>query len=253
MVMEHSQTPVSSGPPTEQQLAFERLQQMAHFQAGFLGTASHELRAPINRIIGLHQLILEDLCESPEEERDFLRQAHAGIFEVLQTLDVLIQVSKVDIGSIQPKREPVMVDGVLAKVRELIEKKCINRQCRLEIAASPPALLAEADTQWLQQLLLLLLDGALVAGSQRLSLAAQTADSSTINIQLISDVAVEQWSAPVVATSAEASDPATVDISPGFRYQLAERMARHLKGALWLSPAQEQGSDIVLSLPEANF
>ena len=187
---------------------------------------------PINRIIGLHQLILEDLCENPEEERDFLRQAHQAIFEVLQNLDLLIQVSKFDIGAVEPKQEPVLVDGVFAKVRELMEMKCLNRQCRLEIVAPPPALLVEADNHWLQQLLLLLLDGALVAGGQRLSLAAQTVNGSTVDIKLTTDVAVEQWSEPAAPT--DASDPDAVDISPGFRYQLARRMAQHLKGTLKL-------------------
>ncbi|MGB3135989.1 MAG: hypothetical protein WBB18_04195, partial [Nodosilinea sp.] len=49
----------------ELQLAYDRLLHQAQHQAAFLGTASHELRAPINQIISLHQLILEDLCEDP--------------------------------------------------------------------------------------------------------------------------------------------------------------------------------------------
>jgi len=248
-MMNSSQAPEPLSPISENPLAFERLQQMAHFQAGFLGTASHELRAPINRIIGLHQLILEDLCENPEEERDFLRQAHQAIFEVLQNLDLLIQVSKFDIGAVEPKQEPVLVDGVFAKVRELMEMKCLNRQCRLEIVAPPPALLVEADNHWLQQLLLLLLDGALVAGGQRLSLAAQTVNGSTVDIKLTTDVAVEQWSEPAAPTDASAPD--AVDISSGFRYQLARRMAQHLKGRLSCQDTQETGSELCLTLPEA--
>ncbi len=241
-------------PAQQQQLAFDRLQQIAHFQAGFLGTASHELRAPINRIIGLHQLILENLCEDPEEEREFLQQANQAIFEVLRNLDLLIQVSKFDIGAVAPKQEPVLLDGVFAKVRQFMEKKCLNRQCRLEVSAPPPDLLAESDDHWLQQLLLLLLDGALTGGCETLSLAARTVDPATIEIQLDCDIAAAHWTQQEAAkTASNSPEPDVVDISPGFRYQLAERMAKHLNCSLSCRESSMKGSEIILGLPEADF
>src|SRR5688572_4119363 len=85
------------------QLAYDRLQHQAQQQAAFLGTASHELRSPINQIISLHQLILEDLCESPAEEREFIAQANQAIQTVLKNLDLLITLSKFDIGALHPR------------------------------------------------------------------------------------------------------------------------------------------------------
>jgi hypothetical protein len=58
---------------------------------------------PINQIISLHQLILEGLCESPEEEREFLTQANQAIYRVLQNLDLLINLSKLEIGALTPQ------------------------------------------------------------------------------------------------------------------------------------------------------
>ena len=124
--MDVSHSSNQSPQPDSTQLAQDRLQQMAHFQAGFLGTASHELRAPINKIISLHQLILEDLCENPEEEREFVEQANQAIFQVLQNLDLLIQVSKFDIGAVNPKLQPVFVQGVLDQVQQLTKMKCLT-------------------------------------------------------------------------------------------------------------------------------
>jgi K+-sensing histidine kinase KdpD len=246
--MDHPQKTAPQHLEADHQLAFNRLQQMAHFQAGFLGTASHELRAPINRIISLHQLILEDLCESPEEEREFLQQANQAIFEVLQNLDLLIQVSKLDIGAVSPKNDPVMVDGVLEKVRQLTEKKCLNRQCRLTVTAPSETLIAEGDDHWLQQLLLLLVDGAISGGSEKLMLSAQSAENETVEVHLITDVNVDKWTDRNGAEANDGSDLDAVDISPGFRYHLVERMAKHLNCSLTCRATPEGGSELVMGM-----
>jgi hypothetical protein len=248
-LMGRSQKPDQQNLSGENPLTFDRLQQMTHFQAGFLGTASHELRAPINRIIGLHQLILEDLCEGPEEEREFLQQANQAIFEVLQNLDFLIQVSKLDIGAVTPKQEPIMLDGVFEKVQQLMEKKCLNRQCRLTVAVPPSSLLAEGDPHWLQQVLILLLDGALAGKSETLTLSAQPTEAETVEIRLISDIAVDTWTQSTSkAAAVYTSELGAVDISPEFRYTLAKRMAKHLNCALNCQETPEGGSELIIGV-----
>ena len=92
------------------QLTYDRLLQQTQHQASFLGTASHELRSPINQIISLHQLILEDLCESPAEEREFIAQANQAIQTVLKNLDLLITLSKLDMGSLQRQLSPTALE-----------------------------------------------------------------------------------------------------------------------------------------------
>ena len=251
--MDVSHSSNQSPQPDSTQLAQDRLQQMAHFQAGFLGTASHELRAPINKIISLHQLILEDLCENPEEEREFVEQANQAIFQVLQNLDLLIQVSKFDIGAVNPKLQPVFVQGVLDQVQQLTNMKCLNRQCRLTVEPVAGDLLADSDNHWLQQVLLLLVDGALVAGSAMISLAAQAVDDSAVTILLTSDVALGCWQPSTGPERAVQPTIKSTDISPGFRYQIAERMVAHLNGTLTCRSTGEDGAEIVMALPAVSL
>ena len=51
------------------QLAYALQRQISHFKGGFLARISHELRSPLSQLTSLHQLILNDLCEDPQEER----------------------------------------------------------------------------------------------------------------------------------------------------------------------------------------
>src|SRR5689334_21319694 len=57
------------------ELAYRMASEMSQFKAGFLARVSHELRSPLNGMIGMHQLILSDLCDGPQEEREFVAQA----------------------------------------------------------------------------------------------------------------------------------------------------------------------------------
>jgi signal transduction histidine kinase len=247
--MDNSQDRIEPTQTPEFQLAYARLKQMAHFQAGFLGTASHELRAPVNKIISLHQLILEDLCESPEEEREFLHQANQAMYQVLKNLDLLIQVSKLDIGALDPALQPVSLGSVLAKVQQLMQMKCINRQCRLTVEPPSHHLSVVTDSHWLQQLLLLLIDGALVAGSGRVTLSVQGTAEAAVTLQMVSDTALSHWQASPQASLDPKPEP--TELSPSFRVQMARLMTPRLNGTILCQATQEDGTEILITLPTA--
>ena len=234
------------------QLAYDRLQRQHQTLAAFLGTASHELRAPINQVISLHQLILEDLCESPEEEREFIGQANQAITRMLHNLDTLISLSKLDIGAISPVCEPISLGMVLNKVRQFTEMQCINRQCRLTVNPGPDPLWVLSDARWLLQALISLVEAALAAGSTAITLERlengepqgsdpdgnQPNDQPVVTLQLVCNAPANQWPpnlppSPTVADSPsppynllEASSQSSP--SPGFRYHLAHRILGHL-------------------------
>ncbi len=220
------------------QLAYDRLRHQAQHQAAFLGTASHELRSPITQIISLHQLILEDLCESPAEEREFIAQANQAIQTVLKNLDLLITLSKFDIGALHPRLTPTRLDPLITRVQRMIEMQCINRHCRLIVGTVAANLQVQTDSAWLEQALVMLIEAALAQGSPQISLTVSE-DSTTGNIAL-----------HLGATPGEAPPSAMATLSPEFRYQLAARLAPHLGGGLeFLGAAENPQSLVCLQLP----
>ena len=82
------------------QIAYQMAQEINQLKTGFLGRAAHELRSPLSSLISLHQLILFDFCESPEEEKQFLEHAYQSAQKLLEMIDELILVSKLDYGAI---------------------------------------------------------------------------------------------------------------------------------------------------------
>ena len=151
--------PTPAQPQISQpQIAHWMATEMAQFKAGFLGRSAHELRSPINSAISLHQLILADLCESPEEEREFIAQAQTAAEKMLKVLDRLILISKISYGVEPAQLQAVSLVEAIAEVDQLTRLQAQNRNLRLTIELPDPELYVLSDPRWLRQALLNLLD-----------------------------------------------------------------------------------------------
>ncbi|OKH38310.1 hypothetical protein NIES2119_09725 [[Phormidium ambiguum] IAM M-71] len=138
--------------------AYHLAAEMSAFKAGFLARISHELRSPLNSLIGLHQLIISDLCESPEEEREFIEQAHASALKLVGLIDEVLNVSRTEYGTNKLDIQPLQLSEVLSQVYDLTHLQAANRNHRLTIETPAPDIFVLADPRWLRQVLLNLVD-----------------------------------------------------------------------------------------------
>lgn len=140
------------------QLAYQMAIEMAQFKSGFLSRASHELRSPINSVISLHQLILADLADSPDEEREFVAQAYNAAQKMLALLDELIGVSKLSHGTASLQLQPLRLQDIFLEVQQFTHLQAENRNLQLKIDLPDPTIYVEADPRWLTQVLIHLVD-----------------------------------------------------------------------------------------------
>jgi hypothetical protein len=233
-----AQPVATENDPADWQLAYHRLLHQAQYQAGFLATTSHELRSPLNQIISLHQLILEDLCEDPEEERLFVQQAFEATQQVLQNLDLLIAVSKLETGRVLPMLQPFSLTQVLSRVETMLQVQAANRSCRLQVTYPPEEIYGEGDPQWVQQVLMLLLEGAIAAHSTQISLTVPAIGTDTVQILIqgedLHPTPPEPRGCPTPSTD-PATPPEINSLRPfslPFRWQLATRILAPMGGIL---------------------
>lgn len=180
-------------------LAYQMAMEMAQFKAGFLARASHELRSPINSVISLHQLILNDLADDPAEERDFIAQSYSAAEKMLGMLDQLIHISKTAHGIEQLQLQPLPLASILAEVKDLTHLQAQNRNLRLAIALPDPAIYVLADPKWFQQVLMSLVDlpiSLMQEGIIRVTTETVSA-SQEIRICIEDDRPLSFWSEPV--------------------------------------------------------
>ena len=154
------------------QLAYQRLLALERFKSGFLARTSHELRSPINVIVSLHQLILEDLCEGPEEEKEFLLQSKSAALKMLALFDQIAAVSKLDVGREPPELEPTDLSFILPEVEMLTTLQAANHNVRYTVEPVADEIQVLTDGKWLKNMLASLIQEA-IAHSKKLRLAVE--------------------------------------------------------------------------------
>ncbi len=182
------------------QLAYCRVAEMEQFKAGFLGRTSHELRSPISQLLGLHQMILSDLCDDPAEEREFIAQANQSVLKMLERLDQLIAISKLEVGRAQPQIQPLNLADLFNQVDQLTHMQAANQGLFLEVLPPDPALYVMADPKWLQQALVSLVQSSISltqTGSIRLLIPLQSATSEQVHIWLEDNRPAQAWREPL--------------------------------------------------------
>jgi signal transduction histidine kinase len=180
------------------QLAYDMAAEMSRLKGGFLARTSHELRSPMSGLIGMQQLILAELCDNPEEERDFIKQANEAALRMVKVLDDVIDVAKVEHGTSELALQSVQLNMLLLNLYTATHLQAQNRNLSLHIPTVNEALYVMADPRRLQQALIHLVDGAIANledGSITILLGA--VDSTSIQLWMDQPIPATVWNQPL--------------------------------------------------------
>jgi two-component system, OmpR family, sensor kinase len=137
-----------------------QLRQVEVARKDFIATASHELRTPIFSLAGFVELLQdEDLDE--ETRREFLETMSEQVAR-LQKLSVdLLDLSRLDAGSIQLQSEPVDLAELARSVAQEFTPALADHDTELEFTLPNEGPEAVADPERVAQIVRILLDNAL--------------------------------------------------------------------------------------------
>ncbi|MGC8865458.1 MAG: transporter substrate-binding domain-containing protein [Bacteroidales bacterium] len=97
--------------------AREKAEESDRLKSAFLSNMSHELRTPMNAIIGFSEL-LADPDTSPEEKKDYYELVNVNANILLNLINDIIDISKIEAGQMEIQREPVRVNSLLSSLYE---------------------------------------------------------------------------------------------------------------------------------------
>lgn len=232
------------------QLAYLMASEMSQFKAGFLARISHELRSPLNSLIGLHQLILSDLCEDAAEERDFVSQAHGSALRLVKMLDEILNVSKLEHGSNRLDIQRLYLGEMFGQLYELTHLQAANHNLRLQISHPEPEIYVLADLRWFRQVLVNLVDTPLkIMDEGSVKVWADTdAASGYANIWIEDERPADAWREPIdlLQTPPQTDVGSNATISPGLSILADLTLLELMKGRLELVtvPSPEDGSNL---------
>jgi two-component system, sensor histidine kinase and response regulator len=108
-----------------------RLQFLDQAKSDFLKLISHELRTPLNGILGVGQLLLEELPSSPEEQefRTLFEESRQRILGITENALLLTQI-QVEAERFTPK--PLSLDSILTRALDQARPFANSRQVTIE-------------------------------------------------------------------------------------------------------------------------
>jgi signal transduction histidine kinase/CheY-like chemotaxis protein len=130
----------------------------SHAKSEFLSRMSHELRTPLNAVLGFAQLLELDLDGRQRDQVQTIRTAGRHLLDLIN--DVL-DVSRIEAGQMQLSLEPVSVEPVVREAADLVAPLAASRRITVRTELHTPADgRVVADAQRLRQVLLNLLSNA---------------------------------------------------------------------------------------------
>ena len=143
----------------------ERAQQLAissQYKSEFLANMSHELRTPLNSLLVLAKLLSENLDGNlTVKQVEFARTIHEAGADLLQLINDILDLSKVEAGKMEAHPAAIALDTLLDYVDATFRPTAAQKGLTFEVEVNPdvPALIY-SDEQRLQQILRNLLSNA---------------------------------------------------------------------------------------------
>ena len=146
--------------------ARERAERSEAERSRFFAAMSHELRTPINAILGYNDLLLAGIFgELPPVQEDGIRRSQRAARHLLELVNDVLDLSKLEAGKVDVAPEPVRVDELLDDLLTTIRPMAEERGCTVELARATCAFSIRTDPRRVRQILLNLLSNATKFGA----------------------------------------------------------------------------------------
>ena len=136
-------------------------------KSDFLSSMSHELRSPLNAILGFAQL-MESASPSPTTgQKENIAQILKAGWHLLTLINEVLDLAVVESGKMSVSPEPVSVAEVFSECRAMMEPQAESRGISMTFAKVDAACYVLADRTRLKQVLINLLSNAIKYNRER--------------------------------------------------------------------------------------
>jgi PAS domain S-box-containing protein len=221
----------------------------------FLSRMSHELRTPMNAILGFAQLL--DMDELSEDQHESVRQIIRGGRHLLELINEVLDISRIDSGQLALSTEPVLVSDVVGEVSDLMAPLVNARGLSMRAPTSGACHeYVLTDRQRFKQVLLNLVSNAVKYnrdhGEIRLECEALSPQEIAISVADtgigIGAAELKRLFTPFDRLGRES----TTEEGTGVGLALSQRLAQLMGGRIDVESAPGVGSRFTLVLPRSD-
>lgn len=134
----------------------------ARLKDEFLANMSHELRTPLNAVLGLSEVLLNQIAGPlTEQQVNFVQMITESGHHLLALINDILDVSKIEAGKLDLQLGRVSVEKVCRAGLQFINQTAFKKRINISFQMDPPQAIIQADERRLKQILVNLLSNAI--------------------------------------------------------------------------------------------
>jgi CheY-like chemotaxis protein len=218
---------------------------------------SHELRTPLNAIIGYSEMLQEDAADlGAEQFTDDLRKINAAGKHLLELINAVLDLSKIEAGKMELYLETFEVAGLVRDIAAVIQPLAVKNANRLDVRCPDEIGTMRADLTKVRQALFNLLSNACKfteRGAILLAVARETLDGQDSMVFSVSDTGIGMTPEQLtrlfeVFSQADAATTRRYG-GTGLGLALSRRLCRMMGGDVTVESEPDRGSTFTIRLP----
>lgn len=261
--------------------ALARAERASAHKSAFLANVSHELRTPLNTILGFSELMQDELFGPlTEKQARHLRNIHRAGNQLLELINDLLDLSKVEAGRVELHRQAIRIGDLIADAIAMTRNHADKQHLTVEFLPEEGLPPVDADPYRVTQILANLLSNAVKftpaggrvtitthfvqgSGSRVQGSDGSHHEPSTMNHERdFVEVSVQDTGIGISAENQaklfqpferlETSLPARYE-GTGLGLAITKRLVEMHEGRIWVeSPGEARGSTFTFTLPVAD-
>lgn len=222
----------------------------------FLATMSHDLRTPLNAILGFSDLMRQQILGplGVAKYRDYAEDIHASAGHLLDLVNDLLDLSRIETGNLKLDREPLQLFEIVSATARTLDSIAQNAGVTISVQTREPERLCSADRRAIEQITLNLLSNSIrhtaKGGSIQVTLEATPAGGAKL---MFADdgCGIEPDALPKLFEPYECANPlrARPYHGHGLGLPICKRLVEAHGGTITLDSTLGVGTVITIALP----
>lgn len=113
--------------------ARQQAEAASRLKSEFLANTSHELRTPLNGMLGFLKLVVDGMADDPEEQNQFIQEAYRSALHLLDVINDILDIAKIEAGKMQLDLNPIILDELLTEVENFTRPQAQHKNLSFEI------------------------------------------------------------------------------------------------------------------------